>query len=320
MSTNVELATIQRALGAVEAYFLESDGAEALLARREAGRPAPGDAGAMEAVAAAILNAQHDDGSWGGGLLDTAEALLALHELWDGAPPRRRTNARKQLERGLDWLRTRRGVPGRYGEGCEPQRHELALCHHFLGGFFSPAPPEPPLEAVRLSCGAPVAGDAAARLAASCVALQAKLRWGRYGRDVELHLEGLRRIAELWSRRDGLFTVPAFVAALAALVDAPDEASRDAAARGVATLVGAQRADGTWPDVDLFQVIELLQRVARMGGASAALDAALRRGALLLAVSLQDDGTWGQHAGTRRTLIGWRALRYAAGTYERKSA
>jgi len=315
MSTNVEFAAIQRALGAVEAYLHGSNGAEALLARREAGQAAPGDAAAVDAAAAAILKAQHDDGSWGGGLLDTAEALLALHELWEGEK-----RGSGQVERGLDWLRTRRGVPGRYGEACDPRRHELSLCHHFLGGFFSPAPPEPPLEAVRLACGAPVAGDAAARLVASCVALQAKLRWGRYGRDIELHLEGLRRIVDLWNQREGLFTVPAFVAAVATLADAPDEQSRDAAARGIATLVGAQRADGTWPDVDLFQVMELLERTARTGGASPALDAALRRGAALLAVALQEDGTWGQHAGTRRTLIGWRALRYAAAIQEKMSA
>src|SRR5690606_33348518 len=36
MSTNVDLDTIQRALGAVEAYLRESNRAEALLARREA--------------------------------------------------------------------------------------------------------------------------------------------------------------------------------------------------------------------------------------------------------------------------------------------
>src|SRR5690606_3529419 len=157
MSTNVELASIQRALNAVDAFLHRSDRPEALLARREAGIERPGDADAAEAAAAAILNAQHDDGSWGGGLLDTAEALLALHELWGGED-----RGRGQLDHALDWLRTRRGAPGRYGAGCDPRRHELSLCHHFLGGFFSPAPPEPPLEAVRLACGAPVAGDAAA--------------------------------------------------------------------------------------------------------------------------------------------------------------
>jgi hypothetical protein len=316
MRTSVDSAAIRRALGAVEAYLLrESSGAEALLARREVGLPAPGDGAALEAEAAAVLAAQLDDGSWGGGLLDTAEALLALHELWEGE-----NRGSGQVERGLDWLRTRRGAPGRFGDRCDPRRHEAALCHHFLGGFFSPAPPEPPLEAVRLACGAPVSGDAAARLVASCVALQAKLRWGRYGRDIELHLEGLRRIVDLWDERAGLFTVPAFVAAVAALSDARDPRSRDAAARGIATLVGAQRADGTWPDVDLFQVLELLERTARTGGASPALDAALYRGAVLLAVSIQDDGTWGQHAGTRRTLIGWRVLRHAAQMQEEQSA
>src|SRR5690606_11146130 len=187
------------------------------------------------------------------------------------------------------------------------------------GGFFSPAPPQPSLEAVRLACGAPVPGDATVRLVASCVALQAKLRWGRYGRDVELHLEGLRRIVDLWDARDGLFTMPGFVAAVAALADAPDPESREAAARGIATLVGAQRADGTWPDVDLFQVMELLERAARTDNATPAVNAALHRSAVMLAVSIQEDGTWGLHAGTRRTLIGWRVLRYAARMQEKKS-
>ncbi|MFO7260795.1 MAG: hypothetical protein DIU52_006550 [bacterium] len=314
MTSSVESAAIRRALGAVEAHLRASDGAEALLARREAGLAAPGDAAAVDAEAAAVLAAQHDDGSWGGGLLDTAEALLALHELWEGE-----NRGSGQIERGLDWLRTRRGLPGRFGEPCDPRRHEVALCHHFLGGFFSPAPPQPSLEAVRLACGAPVPGDATVRLVASCVALQAKLRWGRYGRDVELHLEGLRRIVDLWDARDGLFTMPGFVAAVAALADAPDPESREAAARGIATLVGAQRADGTWPDVDLFQVMELLERAARTDNATPAVNAALHRSAVMLAVSIQEDGTWGLHAGTRRTLIGWRVLRYAARMQEEKS-
>ncbi|HEY8468787.1 MAG TPA: hypothetical protein VIL18_04050 [Longimicrobiales bacterium] len=320
MSTPVELVSIQRGLALVEAHLRDSDRPEALLARAEAGIARPEDAAALDAAITATLKAQHDDGSWGGGLLDTAEALLHLHELRSALPGRRTRRGRAQIARALDWIRSRRGLPGRFSDGCDPERHELAVCHHFLAGFFSPAPPEPPLEELRLVCGAPVVGDRNARLAASCVALQAKLRWKRYGRDVDLHLEGLRRIIELAGQHPGLVSPPAFIAALAAVADAPGKENRQAAANGIAMLISSQRGDGTWPDADLFHVLELLERTARRRRVPAELDAALRRAAYHLAASLQEDGTWGQQAGARRTLIGWRALRYAAGAQEKKSA
>lgn len=319
MSTPAELVSIQRGLALVEAHLRDSDRPEGLLARSEAGIARPEDAAALDAAITATLQAQHDDGSWGGGLLDTAEALLHLHELRSALPGRRTTRGRAQIRRALDWIRSRRGVPGRFSDGCDPERHELAVCHHFLAGFFSPAPPEPPLEELRLACGAPVVGDRNARLVASCVALQAKLRWKRHGRDVDLHLEGLRRIIALAGQHPGLVSPPAFIAALAAVAEAPGRENRQAAANGIALLISSQRGDGTWPDADLFHVLEFLERVARGRRVRAELDGALRRAAFHLAASLQEDGTWGQQAGTRRTLIGWRALRYAAGAQEKSA-
>ena len=148
--------SIEPARDRAEAAIAASDAVDAVIARREAGRARPDDDALTEQHVAELAAGQRDDGSWDGELVRTAEILLLLHDLvapdGDGAAAKGRTDGSERaratatpvVERGMAWLRGRRRRPGCYGEGCTPERHAEALCHHFMGGFFSPGPPEAP--------------------------------------------------------------------------------------------------------------------------------------------------------------------------------
>lgn len=302
--------TVERALARLEAAFLDSTGAEAQLARRESGRDDPQ---ARAARTAALVQAQQPDGSWGGSLTDTAELLLLLAELCDGEPD---DDVAAAARHGMDWLRGRRGRPGRYGDGCSPERHRLGICEHFLGGFFAPEPPIPADRDLPLPCGAHIPAGPETRLVASCLALRSMLRWGRCGHDERLHLDGLRRLLAIDADRDGTsIAVDAVPAMLLALLEAPADpenpADHERTARALERIAGTQRADGSWPELDAFYILDVFVAAVDAGLRSPALLAAIRRSAELLAVTQQPDGLWEREATPRRKLIGWRALRTA---------
>jgi hypothetical protein len=311
--------TLQQALARTATALGGGTSAEALLVRWEAGTADPGDPLRRTTLARELLERQAPDGSWEGRLLRTAEALLLLREL---AAPAAGQEPVVAAQRAVAWIQARRGGAGRYGAGCAPDRHRAGLCRHFLGGFFAPDPAEPDVRAgededtpeawLRLQAGAVVRGDEAIAFAASAVALQALLRWEvRRSRDVELHLDGLRLMLRLRAENSPLaLASTAAVCGLSALLEAADRDEwRQAAEATLAWLARRQRADGTWADNDTFQMLELLLEAQRRGLGGAAVDRALARGARLLAISQQADGSWGREAGDRRTLVGWRVLR-----------
>jgi hypothetical protein len=313
--------TLQQALNRATAALAGGTSAEALLARWEAGAADARDPPRRGSLATELLARQAPDGSWDGRLLRTAEALLLLRELEapsPGSPPP------AAVERALAWMLARRGGAGRYGDVCTPARHRVGLCRHFLGGFFAPGPAEPDVPAgadedtpeswLRLRAGAVVRTDEAIAFTASALALQALLKWeARRSRDVELHLDGVRLVLALRAESSPLaLPATAAVCGLGALLEAADDAEwRQAAEATLAWLVRRQRADGTWADNDTFHVLELLLEAQRRGIGGPPVDRALDRGARLLAVSQQADGSWGREAGDWRTLIGWRMLRRA---------
>ncbi len=310
ISSGVTPQTLERALARLEAGFLGTPGAEALVARREAGGPASKDGRAAVAHVKAVVEAQEEDGSWRGSLVATVESLLLLRELLGAERPAAVDGA---VARGLAWLRRLRGGPGRYGDGCSPERHRLGVCHHAVGGFFAPAPPLATGEELVLPCGARFPAGSAARLAASCTALRVCLRWGVFGPDTELHLDGLRRLLELDPRgANGLVPLEALPAVLVTLLEVPDRPElSEVTARGISRLTQMQRADGSWPELDALYILEALLAAADAGFGGPAIDAAIRRGAGLLAVTQRQDGQWERNATARRSLIGWRALRHA---------
>jgi hypothetical protein len=310
---------LARALMRTEGFLLGSFQAEGMLARIEGEISFSADADDAAAFAAELRREQASDGSWGGDLVRTAEALLVLEGLRRAGGQRRSEPA---AGAAIRWLAGRQDQPGRFGDGCSPERHELGLCHHFLAGFFSPAPPEVEIAPLVLPAAVRIGGEADARLAASCLALRALRRWEVASTANELHLDGIVELVGHWDRWEtGPAGAGSLLVALGALVE--DAAARDrphphreAALRdGLRRTARNQRADGSWPDVDTFLALELLLDARSAGrGDAVALDAALGRGAELLAVWQRQDGTWGHEAAARRALIAWRVLRYAART------
>lgn len=306
-------STLERARDLAGEHLFALPDPEGILARREAGRTDPGDDRRLAALLDTLGHAQHADGSWEGGLVPTATTLLLLRELFpDGDPAGVIAGA------AVDFLRARRGAPGRYGDRCTPADHAVGLCHHFLGGFFAAAPADAPLPEIVLPSGARVQRDPDTRLAASALALEAMLRWRAPDRDTAIHLEGIRRILCIADRFDDDRLLPAArLAALTALLAAPITTDGAAVAgEAIAMTLRTQRADGSWPRTDTFQVLELLLAAGAPaeGGSvmpQAGIDAAIARAAAMLAVTQQRDGTWDRDAGPRRTLIGWRTLRHA---------
>jgi hypothetical protein len=290
--------SVQRALARVQSALLGGDSPYACVAAVESGRtdrPA-------EPTIAGLVASQSPDGSWVD-LDGTASALLVLAEL---DPRAAAPGVAPAVQEALAWLRSRRGGPGRFGEGCEAGRHADGLCHHFLGGFFG-------LDGV--ATGEPLAD---ARLAASCRAERAVLRFADPGGDDQVHLDAARRLVERWSRWDDGYPRPTgYVAALGLLVAGPPDERRDRAARrGLALLATAQRGDGSWPEADTFAVLEVLDLADRAGRFGSAVGTVTAAAAALLAATQTDRGGWRRDAGPSDLLTAWRTLRRASGATE----
>jgi hypothetical protein len=301
---------VLRALRRVEAVLFSSPVLEAVLARRESGRSRPADEGHALALARALCEFHGEDGSWGGDLVRTAEALLLLHAL-RSEPDHGVAGA---VEAGVAWIRSLQGRSGAFAVGCTPERHALRFCEHFITGFFSPAPPDVDLSSLTVASGVRFGGDVAARLGASCLALRALLRWQAAGYDIEAHVDGVRVIVTgVALNAPSLISVAAYVSAVGALAEAPHTPREDAAvAAGLERLAGLQRADGSWRGVDPFHVLETMLLAAERGHHSDAADAAIGRAAGMLAVLQREDGSWGRETSPDRTLTGWRTLRHVA--------
>jgi hypothetical protein len=299
------VSSVDRALAACDSWLTDQDAPEAEVAAHEAGT-ARSRKGAKRWIGR-ILGEQNSDGSWGSDLLATAEALLVIHELRTAAGVKEQDPA---IGRARDWIRSRRGLPGAWSGGCTTQRHGLGLCHHFIGGFFSPAPPDQDCPEARLRCGARLLAGAEVRLVSSAVALRCMLAWGVAGRDEWLHLEALRRMVQVWpeSPPEGL-SIGALLAAIHALAVSGREDDHQVAQWGLRLVGGKQRGDGSWVETDAFQALDVMGAAADAGIARDQMRRSLWHGARLLIASQQADGSWGRDHGPRRALIAWRTFR-----------
>jgi hypothetical protein len=300
---------ILTALERAEHRIYELPVVEAFIARRESGDERIDDQETIDAVASEMLEHQSSDGSWGGSVVLTAEALLLLYEL--DMPVSMRT----VVERAQHWLRGRRNVEGAYTQGCSPERHELALCEHFAGGFFAPASYSVDLTGASLTNGLTFQTDTDARLGISALALHAMRRWSRASIDDSLHLAALHRIVTAAARgyipEIPLHTMTLVLTALALGPRTPEFIS---VLHGSLTkITGYQRADGSWQGAEPFHVADLYLYATKAGYGSPVFDAAIVRTAELLVHTQNPDGSWGQDTtGPYRLLTGWRTLRYAA--------
>jgi hypothetical protein len=296
------------ALDRAQEHLFQLQVLESFIARREIEGGTAEDDEIIGAVGDELLSHQSPDGSWGGSLAVTAEALLLLDDLH--VPSRFAT----PVARAEQWLRKRRRATGRYTEGCDPDRHKAALCEHFAGGFFSPGPPSKDFSNTRLASGLVFPTDPDARLGLSSLALHAVRRWSRCTTDDLSHLEVLARIANSALRTQGsAWRMPTLIMVLSALTSAPRRPEFIIVLHGALTrLAGMQRADGSWPDADAFLVAEVFLLAVQRGYGSPVFDAAIARTAEMLALVQQEDGGWGAAVEPPRLLSGWRTLRYAA--------
>lgn len=302
-------SSVERALDASEGWLTAQDAPEAELAAHEAGVAESG-AGAKRWIAR-ILSEQDADGSWGGDLLATAHSLLTIHELRSAAGVKEQDPG---IGRAQDWIRSRRGAPGTWADGCSPVRHRQGLCHHFVGGFFSPAPPDDECPESRLPCGARLHSDAEVRLVSSSLALRCMVAWGVRGRDELLHLEALRRLVLVWGEPplESLST-GALLAVIHALAASDHEEDRASAGWGLRVVGSKQRGDGSWVETDAFQALDVMSAAADAGIVPEQMRRSLWHGARLLIASQQSDGSWGRDHGPRRALIACRTFRRVHG-------
>ncbi len=277
--------------------FSEQPNRQGILARRALGRPLAQDEVFASRLAQEMRRELRSDGSHGGAMLPTVWRAMELMDLGDV----------EGASLALDWVLRRQGAPGAYGEGCAESRHIAKVCEHFIGGFFSPAPPGERVAPITLPNGKAFRAEGAARMAVSCVALHAALRGGHQRRPlIEKHLASLVHLQEAWMQWDSYFPPDAMVSALFGL--AASEVHRDAAGALVALIAGEQQANGSWPNGDLFHFLEALLATNLPDATEA-----VRRATPAVLARLRPNGTFGATARQERGLIGLRALLAAKG-------
>lgn len=297
-------AKVEQSKAAALEWLRAQDSPESVIAAHEAG--VAEDEREARRWVRRIVDEQGPEGAWNDDLIDTATRLMTLREIREAAGLREQDPG---VGRALDWLRSRRGVTGAWSDGCNPDRHRRGLCHHFLGGFFSPGLPEVPLDQATLRSGVHVPGDTQVRFVGSATALRCLLQWADPGTDARLHLEGLRRLIVAWlDAPPGDLGTPSLLAAVHALLLSPHPEDRDAAVRGLGVVAGKQRGDGSWVETDAFQALEVFGLADQVGVAPERSRQARWHGARLLTSTQNDDGSWGGEHGPRRALIAFRTL------------
>jgi hypothetical protein len=234
------------------------------------------------------------DGSIRGSLRATAQAVLDLDSMGSRSVER---------DRLVEWLLGRQGLPGAFHEGCTAARHQHRTCEHFLGGFFSPLPPARRAAPVTLATGKEYRLESQARFALSCLALEAVVRSGRiHEAPVERHLDSFAALVEEWALWGDYLAPDLAFGALAALGGAGGRwrPTREA----LIGVIGArQLADGTWPQVDLFNAIDgLLRADSPLAGPL------IDRTRATLRLRQRDDGSFGSVAEEERALLAAKAV------------
>jgi hypothetical protein len=306
---SVTASTLNAALAQTERFLLAAPVLEALLARREAHQEAPEDAETAELLMTELFTFQLQDGSFDGSLVRTMEALLLLGAL---QPTLTRD---ERCDNAVAWMLQQRDLPGQFAEGCNATTHQLRICSHFLAGFFSPGSPDTSLEGLVFSNGLRFQSDEDARLGCSARALRACLRWsGRISEHIGL-IGGLEKIATMTFRpvyRDTLGSAACLEVIAALLILPHSEEHTPIVQSALSRLVALQRADGSWPELEVTHVAEVLLSSLTHDYSSPAIHAALKRAAELLVLTQRENGSWSTAPDPHRTYISWRVLRQVA--------
>jgi hypothetical protein len=290
---------LQDGIDRLGAFFESRATRQGLLARRALDRLVAGDEILRTRLIRELRGETRLDGSLGGAVVPTIWRVIELMELGH-----RRDEA--GVIRVVGWVLGLQDQPGAFGQGCDEARHANKVCEHFVGGFFSPALPSERLSPVSLPSGKVFRSEGAARFAVSCLALRASLMAGHDARPaVRKHLESLILLRETSTRWDGYFSPDAIVSALGPLAVAPPP-FRDHIPEAAAFIAGHQNRDGTWPNADLFHVLDHL-----VAAGTAKAKFAVCRAVPALLEQQRSDGTFGTTAQEERALIGLRAFLWA---------
>ncbi len=274
---------------------------QGLLARARLGAPDPGDAALRATLVQRCTREVRPDGSVGASLLATAWTALELMDLGVAA-------TEQPTARLVAWLLAQQGRPGGFdgtlGESG-PLAHEIGT---LPGGFFAPAAPDQRVAPLTLPTGKTFRAEAAARFAASALALRAVLRAGLGPREqVRLHLQSFQRLGRHFRAWEPGFFAPDVIACAVAPLAVAGTQWRETLLPLVTFVAGHQGADGEWPHAELFHVLEGLL----LADAPDARAAVARAVPALLARQ-KGDGSFGGPAREERAWIGWQALELAA--------
>ena len=235
-------------------YFAARETRQGVVARRLMGAQRPDDGRLAEALMRERRTRFRTDGSVGGDLVATSWLAWELMDL--GAP----TDS-LMVRRPVGWIVGRQEKDGAFAQGCTPRRHELKLCEHAIGGFFSYRSSGRTIRRLALPTGATVTSDQGARFLASCFALRTVLRAGQDERTlVRRHVGSLLALPKMWDSWGGLWAPTLTVGALAAIAWAPPPF------RGQLPILAEhlalnQKPDGSWRNLDIVHAVDSLVAV-----------------------------------------------------------
>ena len=245
---------VHLAIERAAAYFAIRETRQGYVARRLLGTQRPEDDRLAEALMKDRRARIRADGSVGGDLVATAWLAWEVMDL--GAPI-----AAHSVHRPVVWILSRQEKDGAFAEGCTPRRHELKLCEHAIGGFFSYRSSGRTVRRLTLPTGAAVTSDQGARFLASCFALRTVLRAGQEERTlVRRHVGSLLALPKMWDAWGGLWSPTLTVGALAAIAWAPPPF------RGQLPILSEhlalnQKPDGSWRNLDIVHAVDALVAV-----------------------------------------------------------
>jgi hypothetical protein len=289
-------ANTQEAIERLKLYFAATTTRQGVLARQALGDPAPEDDVLARRLVDDMRAETRMDGSIAGAVVPT---IWRAHELIDLGHDAHQAGT----VRVLGWVLGLQSKPGAFSEGCTAPRHAHRSCEHFVSGFFSPAPPGQRLTPVMLPNGKVFRAEPAARFAISCLALRAALRGRLADRPlIEQHVISLLQLRDQWEVWDGYFSPDSIMAGIHALAFAP-EPHRAVLPTLTKTVLAHQAEDGTWPNADLFHMLEGLNALG-----SREAHTAVRRAVPALLARQRIDGSFGTSAQQERALIALRSL------------
>lgn len=287
---------VRTALERLREFFRERTTRAGLIARRVLGMPRKDDGLLADQLIAERRRRTRLNGSIDGSLVKTAWAAWELLEL--DCPP-----DHTAIVRTVGWVLDQQNKPGRFGEGCAPDRHERRLCRHFLSGFFSAGTADQDVAPLEFQSGVSITAEDDARFAASCFALRTVLRAREDRRAVVIeHLDSLMGLLEQPDTLDSERSPDLAFFALGAVALAPIR-YRDGLERLVERILSDQDETGQWPGVSPFHACEMLLSVP-----TAPAREALRRTIPGLLDRQRPDGAFDPAGGEETALTGLRVL------------